>query len=600
MTHTPILAPHSVTREDRADGSILLTADTPLGDVARNSGVWLDHWAQTTPDAVFLAERSGAGWRRESYASARQKARAIAGWLLGQGMGPDTPVLILSGNSIDHALLTLGAHYVGVPTVPVAEQYTLIPAAHGRLDYVVNLIKPARVFAADGAAYAAGLARVNCPAIASDPGDTGATPLADLLAHSDAGVDAAFAMVGPDTVAKILLTSGSTSDPKGVLTTQRMMTTNQTQLAQGLPFLRQRPPVIVDWLPWNHVFGGSHNFNMVLSGGGSLYIDDGKPLPALFGRTLENLSMVSGTVSFNVPVGFAQLLTALQNDAPLRETYFRDLDMIFYAGASLPQETWAGLETLAAQTGRRVPLITSSWGLTETAPGALLQQVPARGAGIVGVPLPGVTVKLVPDADMRCDVRVSGPSIMRAYLDNPAKTAEAFDDEGYFITGDAMRFVDEADPNLGLRFDGRMSEDFKLMTGTWVQAANLRLEMLALLAPYAADIVVTGQGRDQIGLLILPNRAATGREGFALEADKGACTCPDLADILRTRLRERAADATGSATRVTRALILSDPPDMGEGEATAKGNINFARLLARRAPLVDRLYDDVDPATITV
>ncbi len=600
MTHTPILAPHAVTREDRSDGSILLTADTPLGDVARSSGVWLDHWAQTTPDAVFLAERSGAGWRKESYASAQQKARAIAGWFLGQGMGADTPVLILSGNGIDHALLTLGAHYVGVPTVPVAEQYTLIPAAHGRLDYVVNLIKPVRVFAADGATFAAGLARAGCPAIASTPADTGATPFAELLAHSDAGVDAAFAKVGPDTVAKILLTSGSTSDPKGVLTTQAMMTTNQTQLAQGLPFLRQRPPVIVDWLPWNHVFGGSHNFNMVLSGGGSLYIDDGKPLPALFGRTLENLAMVPGTVSFNVPVGFAQLLTALRNAAALREIYFRDLDMIFYAGASLPQETWVGLEELAAQTGRRVPLITSSWGLTETAPAALLQQVPTKGAGIIGVPLPGVTVKLVPDADMRCDVRVSGPSIMRSYLNNPTKTAEAFDEEGFFITGDAMRFVDAGAPNLGLRFDGRISEDFKLMTGTWVQAANLRLEMLGLLAPYVADIIVTGQGRDQIGVLILPNRAAIDKAGMALDTDDGACICTTLADILRDRLRDKAAKATGSATRVTRALILSEPPDMGEGEVTAKGNINFAKLLARRSALVDRLYDDADLATIAI
>ncbi|ASM73544.1 MULTISPECIES: feruloyl-CoA synthase [Roseobacteraceae] len=600
MTHTPILAPHSVTRENRADGTIVLTADTPLGEVARNSGVWLDHWARATPDTVFLAERSGADWRRETYASARQKARAIAGWFLGQGMGADTPVLILSGNSIDHALLTLGAHYVGVPTVPVAEQYTLIPAAHGRLDYVVNLIKPARVFAVDGAAYAAGLARAKCPAIASSPGETGATPFADLLAHSDAGVDAAFAKVGPDTVAKILLTSGSTSDPKGVLTTQRMMTTNQTQLAQGLPFLRQRPPVIVDWLPWNHVFGGSHNFNMVLSGGGSLYIDDGKPLPALFGRTLENLAMVPGTVSFNVPVGFAQLLTALRSDDALRESYFRDLDMIFYAGASLPQETWVGLEELAARTGRRVPLITSSWGLTETAPAALLQQVPTEGAGTVGVPLPGVTVKLVPDADMRCDVRVSGPSIMQSYLNNPAKTAEAFDDEGFFITGDAMRFVDAGDPNLGLRFDGRISEDFKLMTGTWVQAANLRLVMLGLLAPYVADIVVTGQGRDQIGLLIVPNRAAIEKAQIDMETDGGACISPALANILRARLRDKATEATGSATRVTRALILSEPPDMGEGEVTAKGNINFAKLLSRRAVLVDRLYDDADPAAITI
>ncbi len=600
MTDHLNLAPHKVIREDRADGSILLTSGHDMPPCASSTGVWLDKWASAAPDRVFIAERSGDGWRSETYASARQKVRAIGGWLLAQGMGQDTPILILSGNGVDHALLSLGAQYVGVPTVPVAEQYSLIPGAHGRLQFVVDLIRPAAVFASDGTAYGDALSLVGCPAIASDPAGSGATPFRDLLAHSDAGVEAAHDAIGADTVAKILMTSGSTSDPKGVLTTHGMMTTNQAQIAAGLPFVADKPPVLVDWLPWNHVFGGSHNFNLVLAQGGSLYIDDGKPLPALFPRTLENISKVAGTISFNVPVGFAQLLAALRQDAALRETYFSQLDMIFYAGASLPQETWAGLEELAMATGGRVPLITSSWGLTETAPACLLQHQPARGAGMVGVPLPGWQVKLDPVEGDRFGVRVKGEALFQGYLNNPAKTAAAFDDEGFFVTGDAMKFVDPEDPAKGLRFDGRLSEDFKLTSGTWVQAAQLRLDMLGVLAPLAADVIVTGAGRDELGLLIVPNRGAIEAQGYVMAEMDGTAMADDLAADIRARLEGAAAKATGSANRVTRALILSAPPEMGAGEVTAKGNINFARLLDLRAALVDRLYDNMDPASIVI
>ncbi|MEO0390123.1 MAG: feruloyl-CoA synthase [Pseudomonadota bacterium] len=599
MTQHLNLPPHSVLREDRPDGSILLRSGYQMSAPARCTGDWLQAWARDTPGATFLAERSGAGWRTETYASAWQKARAIGGWLLGQGLGADDPILVLSGNSIDHALLSLGAQLVGVPFVPVAEQYALVEAAEPRLRYVIDLIKPARVFATDGTAYARALMLAGCPAICSDPGGTNATPLAQLLVHSDAHVDAALAAITPDTVAKILLTSGSTSDPKGVLTTQRMMTTNQAQIGDGLPFVRERPPVLVDWLPWNHVFGGSHNFNLVLANGGALYIDDGKPLPALFPRTLENLRQVPGTISFNVPVGFAQLLTALRADADLRQTYFQNLDMIFYAGASLPQDTWVGLEELAQHTLGRLPLITSSWGLTETAPAALLQHAPAKGAGIVGVPMTGWDVKLIPDSDGRMDVRVKGDALFQGYWKNPAKTADAFDSDGFFITGDAMRFVDPADPSKGLRFDGRLSEDFKLSTGTWVQAANLRLEMLAVLAPFAADVVITGAGRDEVGALIVPNRAVLEAAGYSTAEISGALLADDLFQTIRARLEDAAA-GKGSATRVVRALILADPPSMATGEATAKGNINFPKLLANRAALVEQLYDDTDPASITL
>ncbi|WP_415921912.1 feruloyl-CoA synthase [Tateyamaria sp. SN6-1] len=588
MTEHLNLPPHAVAREDRADGTILLRAPHALGPCARSTGAWLDHWADVAPDRTFLAERSGNGWRRLSYGEARARVMRLAAGL--RDAGPSGPVLILSGNSIDHALLTLAAQYVGIVSVPVAEQYSLIPAAHGRLRHVVDLVRPGLVFADDPVAYGPAFDIAGCPALCSGTGAPGVTPLTAL--EQDGDVADAHARVGPDTVAKLLLTSGSTSDPKAVETTQAMMTTNQAQLATCLPFLGARPPVLVDWLPWNHVFGGSHNFNLVLAHGGTLYIDDGKPLPARFGRTVENLGARSGTISFNVPVGFAQLVRALDADPALRETYFRDLDMIFYAGASLPQDVWAALERMALETAGRMPLITTSWGLTETAPAALLQHQPSKGAGIVGVPLPGVEVKLVDTGDGRMDVRVRGPSIFERYHRDPVKTAAAFDDEGFFVTGDAMRFADAADMTAGLRFDGRLSEDFKLSSGTWVQAANVRLALLAALGPLAQDVVICGHGRDGLGALIFPGRDAA--EGFR---DAGALRS-DAAQAIRERLRTHLNSTHGSARRVTRALVLAEPPDIGAGETTAKGNLNFARILDRRAALVERLYDDQDAATI--
>lgn len=596
---------HSVRREDRADGTILLRSAHPLGPVTDRTGDWLHEWAAKAPDRVFLAERSGAGWREESYATTLQKARALAQSLLARGMGPDTPILIMSGNGVDHGLLTLAAQYVGVPTAPVAEQYSLIHGAHGRLRHAIDLLHPAMAYVEDADQYAEALALdalEGVEIIASRPGGrSGVTPFDDLLrGDGSVDVDAAFAGVGPDTVAKILMTSGSTSAPKGVLTTQAMMCVNQTQIADALPFLRARPPRIVDWLPWNHVFGGSHNFNMMLANGGSLYVDDGKPVPGLFDRTLENLSLMTGTLAFNVPVGYGMLLAALRADDALRRRFFADLDMIFYAGASLPQNIWRGLEEMATEVRGEVPLMTSSWGLTETAPACLLQHEPIDRSSVVGVPLNGITVKLIPDADMRCEVRVKGANIMPGYFENPDRTAEAFDDEGYFITGDAMVFVDPDDPNRGLKFDGRLSEDFKLQTGTWVHAAHVRLDLLACLAPLAADLVVTGADRDQIGVMIFPNLTELDREGFDLTDDGGAFRCKPLQDEIHRRLAARARETSGSSTLVSRAIVLSEPASMPEGEMTAKGNLNFLKVLSRRAALLERLYDDADPAVITI
>ena len=605
MKRTSQFLEHSVAREDRPDGTILLRSNYALGPTVDKTGEWLHRWAKESPETVFIAERSGAGWREESYAATLQKVQAIAQSLLARGMGPDTPILIMSGNGVDHGLLSLAAQYIGVPTAPVAEQYALIHGAHGRLQHAIELIGPTMAYVVDADQYREALALdalSGIEIIASRPGPhANVTPFDDLL-KGDASVDlaAGYKAVTPDTVAKILMTSGSTSAPKGVMTTQRMMCVNQTQLADSLPFLRERPPRVVDWLPWNHVFGGSHNFNMMLANGGSFYVDDGKPVQGLFDRTLENLSMVTGTLVFNVPVGFGMLLGALREDSGLRERFFSDLDLIFYAGASLPQDVWEGFEAMAMEVKGEVPLMTSSWGLTETAPATMMQQEPTDRSGVVGVPMTGVTVKLLPDEEMRCEVRVKGPNVMPGYFQNPEKSSEAFDEEGFFITGDAMVFVDPADINRGMKFDGRISEDFKLLTGTWVRAAQLRIDMLACLAPLAADLVITGADRNEIGVMMFPDVAELKREGFDLCDDDGAYRCRLLQGEIHRRLAERACEISGSSTKVSRAIVLSEPASMPEGEMTAKGNLNFRKILTRRKDLLERLYDNADPAIITI
>lgn len=605
MTLSAKYLSHDVELLTQDDGSKLFSSTHTLGPIVEKTSDWLHQWAAATPDAVFLAERAGADWRRETYAETLQKVRAIAASLLGRGMNENTPIIIMSGNGVDHGLLSLAAQYIGVPTVPVAEQYSLITGAHGRLVDVVEMLKPAMTYVVNATQYAAALA---LPAlqgveiVASDIGGSNATPFADLL-KGDTGVDvaAANAKTGAATVAKILMTSGSTSSPKGVLTTQKMMCVNQTQIADALPFLRTHTPRIVDWLPWNHVFGGSHNFNMMLANGGSLYIDDGKPTKAGFGRTLENLSMMTGTIAFNVPIGFSMLLEALKSDDVLRGKFFQELDLVFYAGASLPQDVWQGFEEMSHAVQGHVPLMTSSWGLTETAPATMMQHQPVDQSGIVGVPLPGVTVKLIPEDELRFEVRVKGPNVMDGYYQNPEKTAESFDADGFFITGDAMKFVDPEQPDLGMRFDGRISDDFKLLTGTWVRATNLRTELLESLAPFAAEVVITGHDRTEIGALIFPNMDALDAAGFDKEkTSDGEVICPELVTELIKRLTERAVQFSGSSNRISRVLVLSDPPSIANGEITAKGNLNFRKILAHREKQLERLYDNTDQTLIRI
>ncbi|WP_137701732.1 feruloyl-CoA synthase [Marimonas lutisalis] len=605
MKRTTRFQPHDTTLTDRGDGTLIYRSNKTLDQAVPRTGDWLHQWAGKAPERVFLAERYGAGWREESYGAVLEQVRAIAASLLARGLTNRTPILIMSGNGVDHGLLALASQYAGIPAVPIAEQYSLIHGAHGRLRHAIELVKPKMAYVVDAEQYAEALrldALEGIEIVASRPGaNTQVTPFEELL-KGDTGVDvdAAFDAVTPDTMVKILLTSGSTSAPKGVMTTHRMMCVNQVQIADSLPILKDRVPRIVDWLPWNHVFGGSHNFNMMLAHGGALYIDDGKPVKGLIERTLENLSMVTGTLAFNVPVGYGLLIEAFRKDAGLKQRFFEDLDMVFYAGASLPQEMWRALEEMAMEVKGEVPLMTSSWGLTETAPAAMFQQEPTDSAGRIGVPMTGIELKLIPDEDMRCEVRVKGPSVMPGYFNNPEKTADAFDEEGFFITGDAMQFVEVGNPNRGMKFDGRISEDFKLNTGTWVRAAQLRLDLLAILAPIAADLVVTGADRHEIGLMIFPNMAELEKEGFGTGDEGGAMTDRLLLGEVHRRLAERAREVSGSSVHVGRAMVLAEPPNMGEGEMTAKGNLNYRKVLDRRKALLERLYSDGDPAVTTV
>ena len=594
--------PHDVVRENRPDGSILLRSRVPLGPVVRNTGAWLHRWAQEAPDRVFLAERSGQGWREVSYADALGQVRSLASSLLGRGLGSETPIVIMSGNSVDHGLLALAAQYVGVPLVPLAEQYSLVADAYPRLQYAVETVRPKMIFADDGAAYGAALALPfldGIEKVVASNGSGGATVFSDLLkGDRSANVDGAYRAVGPDTLAKIIFTSGSTANPKGVLTTHRMLCVNQAQMAAAMPVIHARPPKILDWLPWNHVFGGSHNFNMMLANGGSLYIDEGKPTKAGFAASVRNIREHAGNLTFNVPIGFAQLVATMEKDNDLKRAYLGDTDLIFYAAASVTQEIWSALAKFAKDVRGEVPLMFSGWGMSETAPSATQTHQPVDRPGNIGVPLPEVTLKLIPDEDGRCELRLKGPNVLKGYYEEPEKSKEAFDEEGFLITNDAVKFVDPNDANAGLNFDGRISEDFKLMSGTWVRATNIRLDALKHFADIALDVVVTGHDRNELGLLVFPHPGSMNESVLSAGDTGGVFSSDAVRTLIHSRLTALSQHATSSSTRVVRALVLATPPSMSEGELTAKGSINARKVLILRKELLERLYDDNDPAVV--
>jgi len=554
--------------ERRADGSMLLGSPLALGAYPRALTEWLVAWSERAPERTFLGERQAAGWRKVSYREAYGAVRRIGQALLDRGLSGERPVVILSDNGVDHALLALGAMHVGVPVAPVSPAYSLMSKDFAKLRHIFELLRPGLVFADDAAKFGAALAAVGAAS----------TPLGELLqALPGSTLEREAARVGPDTVAKILFTSGSTGAPKGVINTQRMLCANQQMLAQGWPFVEDRPPVIVDWLPWNHTFGGNHNFNMVLRNGGTLYVDGGKPVPGLIETTARNLAEISPTLYFNVPRGFDLLLPHLESDAALRRSFFRDLDMVFYAGAALPQNLWERLEALAAaEKGGRLAML-SAWGSTETSPLATQVHFPIERAGVVGLPVAGCELKLVPAAG-KLEVRVRGPNVTPGYYRREDLTRAAFDEEGFYRIGDAMKFADPARPEAGLAFDGRVAEDFKLLTGTWVHVGAVRVKLIAACNPLLQDAVITGHDRDEVGaLLFLSPAAAQERPRQDIEAGIKAG--------LRALLREG-----GSSTHPTRALILEQPPSIDANEITDKGYVNQRAVLENRAALVERLY----------
>ena len=591
--------------EPRADGATLVRSAEALQPHPTRLTDRLLHWAAVAPQRSLAAKRVDSGdWRHLSHAQALASARAIAQALIDRGLTANRPVAILSDNDLEHLQLALGAMLAGVPYATVSPAYSLLSQDHGKLRHILNMLTPGLVFASD-ASYARAIeAAVDRDATVVltrgrlDGRDTVAFD--ELLATvPTTQVDAAHAAVGPDTIAKFLFTSGSTKLPKGVINTQRMLCANQQQILQCFPTLGEEPPVLVDWLPWNHTFGGNHNVGLTIYNGGTLYIDEGKPVPALVGETLRNLREIAPTVYFNVPKGFEEIANALEVDESLRARFFSRVKMLFFAGAGLSQPVWDKLDRMAELAcGERIRMLTGL-GMTETAPFAVCANGAVVRSGVVGLPAPGVELKLVPMGD-KLEVRYRGPNVTPGYWRAPEQTAEHFDDEGWYASGDALKYIDPAQPQLGLMFDGRIAEDFKLSTGTFVSVGPLRARVIAAGDPCVQDVVVTGLNHDDIGLLIFPRidscRALSGLPASASMAD--VLEEAPVRHFFQNLVDQMYAAGTGSATRVARALVMAAPPSIDLGEITDKGSINQRAVLTQRAALVDALYAGSDPTIL--
>jgi feruloyl-CoA synthase len=587
--------------EPRSDGSLLLRSADPLGDYPVTVVHSFRRWASADPGHPLAAERGpDGGWRTRTYGEAAAAADAIGQALLDRELGPDRPLLVLSGNSVDHMLLTLGAMTAGVPIAPVSVAYSLQSHDHARIRAIAELIKPGAVFAEDAGRFGPALdALPAIPAIVSEGSRPGADRLGDLLVTTPGrAVTAAFGALDPEAVAKILFTSGSTGTPKGVLNTHRMLSANQRMISQAWPFLAAERPVIVDWLPWSHTFGGNHNLNMMFTSGGTLYVDGGRPAPGMFAQTVRNLTDVPPTVYFNVPAGYAQLIPALEADPQFAERFFSRLRLMFNAAAALPAALRERLGELAARSaGRSIP-VTGSWGATETAPAVTSAHYDYADARCIGVPLPGAEVKLVPVEDAY-EIRAKGPNVTPGYFARPDLTAEAFDADGFYRTGDAVVLADPGDPSAGLLFRGRIAEDFKLETGTFVRVGALRTALLST-APILSDAVIAGEDRDCACALVWLNAAET-RKLIGEEPRPGGELISHEAvhKVLAQALADLNATA-GSAARVERLVVLASPADLDAGEITDKGYINQRKVLARRAALVEMLYAEPVPPGVVV
>ena len=591
-----------VLREDRPDGAMVLRAAAPLAAYDPSLANLFRAAVDAAPSRVFLAEREAGGWRKLTYAQARATVDSLAQALIERGLDAERPVMILSGNAIDHALLMLAGYTAGIPVAPISVAYSLQSRDHAKLKAIAALLRPGLVYVADTGAFAAAIAALGLGPTELVANRNGANldrvTAFDDLAATRAGdaVERACAALRADSIAKFLFTSGSTGHPKGVINTHGMLTANQQQAAQTWPFITERPLVLVDWLPWNHTFGGNHNFNMVLRHAGTLYIDDGRPLPHLVDLTVRNLTEVSPTIYFNVPAGYAALLPRLENDEAFARAFFADLRLIFYAGAALPQDLWNRLEAVSVRTvGERIPL-TSSWGTTETAPLATAAHFLIDRAGPIGVPAPGVEIKLVPSG-AKLEIRVRGPNVTPGYWKRSDLTAAAFDEDGFYKPGDAVRLADPENLDTGVVFDGRLAEDFKLTSGTWVHVGALRVALLAAASPALQDAVIAGADRAEIALLCWLNVGGCQTlVGQNLPSNAAPATLPGLARHPAVRAHVAQAFARwnaahkGSSERIARVLLLTEPPSIDVGEITDKGYINQRLALERRAAEVARVF----------
>lgn len=597
-----------------AKGNTYLKADQALKPFASTMTERLLHWAKTRPEHPFIVRRAlqadgtRGPWQHVTYAVALKAARNIGQALLDAGASVERPLAILSENSIEHALLALGAMYVGVPYCAVSTAYSLVSTDYEKLRHVLQTLTPAVVYASDMTRYGKAIDAVVSDEVlvVADSFEKRARSSGKAMSFANfintqptAAVDMAMKATGPDTIAKFLFTSGSTKLPKGVINTQRMICANQQQMRQSMPVLAEEPLVLVDWLPWNHTFGGNHNFGMTLYNGGTLYIDDGKPVPALIGETLRNLREIAPTVYFNVPTGFEAIANAMKTDDVLRHTLLSRVKMFFYAGAALAQPVWDSLyESEEREIGKRI-VMTTGLGMTESGPFGIFVTSPNVRAGDLGVPTPGLELKLVPSGD-KTEVRYRGPNITPGYWRNATATQEAFDEEGFFCTGDAVKWIDEHDMHKGLKFDGRIAEDFKLATGTFVSVGPLRARIIGTCAPYVQDAVITGHNRHEVGAMLIPIVPALLRlSGLAAGASLQEMIATEAVRAhFQAVLNQLAATATGSASRVVRLHLMAELPSLDKGEITDKGSINQRAVLTHRAALVEALYADKLPHTL--
>ncbi|MDP2548414.1 feruloyl-CoA synthase [Oceanobacter sp. 4_MG-2023] len=608
--HPVHVVTHRVDVEHREDGSRIIRSVGELCDYPERITDRLDYWATQTPERPFVSQRPQAGtdhqhWQTLNYADTRRRVRAIAQWLLdlridGEPLSQERPIVILSGNSSEHLLLALAAMYVGIPYAPVSTAYSTISTDFGKLRHIVETLTPGLVFADNLGPYRdaidAVLPGLPVVAVVSAHGNDGLegvlTPFDTLIntTVTDA-VDQANRAVSASSIAKFLFTSGSTGMPKGVINTHKMLCANQAMLASVLAFVQQQPPVVVDWLPWNHTFGGNHNVGLVLFNGGSLYIDQGKPVPKAMPVTLDNLRDISPTVYFNVPKGFELLAQGLKDNPDVAANFYRHLNVMYFAGAGLAQHVWDALDELAIQhTGRKVPMLTGL-GSTETGPAALFASIEECASGVVGVPAPGTDIKLVPNGG-KLEARIRGLSITPGYWRDAEKTATAYDEEGFYCLGDALKFIDEQQPDRGFYFDGRVSEDFKLDTGTWVSVGSLRPFVIHHCAPYVQDLVIAGRDRGYISILVFPDLSQL-HQLTELPADASASELvshPRTREVFGRLLTEMAASSTGSSNRVQRLVIEARPPQLDAHEITDKGSINQNAVLTNRADTVAELY----------